>query len=52
MFDPFHGSGTTAQAAVENGRRYVGGDINEGYLRLSLDTRLQNGTLDLGGALS
>lgn len=52
VFDPFHGSGTTAQAAVENGRRYVGGDINEGYLRLSLDTRLQNGTLDLGGALS
>lgn len=47
VFDPFHGSGTTAQAAVETGRRYVGGDINAEYLDLSLSTRLANGTLQI-----
>lgn len=43
--DPFHGSGTTAQAALRSGRRYVGTDINEDYLRLSLETRLQTVTI-------
>lgn len=45
VFDPFHGSGTTGKVAVETGRRYIGGDINESYLDLSLRTRLQNATL-------
>jgi len=33
VLDPFLGSGSTAVAAVEAGRRYVGYDINDGYLR-------------------
>lgn len=45
VFDPFHGSGTTGMVAVESGRRYIGGDINAGYLEDSLRTRLQTATL-------
>lgn len=45
--DPFHGSGTTAAAALKLGRRYVGTDVSEEYLRLSLRTRLKNGALPL-----
>ena len=44
--DPFHGSGTTGQAAQRTGRRYIGIDINAEYLDLSLNTRLRNATLD------
>ncbi len=32
VLDPFLGSGSTAVAAVEAGRRYVGYDISEDYL--------------------
>jgi site-specific DNA-methyltransferase (adenine-specific) len=35
VLDPFLGSGTTCVAAVENGRRYVGYDIDEGYCRVA-----------------
>lgn len=45
--DPFHGSGTTAAAAIKLGRRYVGSDLNEDYLRLSLQTRLSNSSLPI-----
>lgn len=48
VLDPFSGSGTTGLAATENGRRYVGIDLNAGYLDLSLRTRLRQGVLDLG----
>lgn len=48
VLDPFSGSGTTGLAATENGRRYVGIDLNEDYLALSLRTRLKQGVLDLG----
>jgi site-specific DNA-methyltransferase (cytosine-N4-specific) len=48
VLDPFSGSGTTGLAATENGRRYVGIDLNEEYLALSLRTRLKQGVLDLG----
>lgn len=48
--DPFSGSGTTGLVAQNNGRRYVGIDINADYLKLSLETRLQNAALDFGGA--
>ena len=44
--DPFHGSGTTGQAAQRTGRRYIGVYINAEYLDLSLNTRLRNATLD------
>lgn len=48
VLDPFSGSGTTGLMAQENGRKYVGIDISADYLKLSLETRLQNGALDLG----
>ncbi len=35
VLDPFIGSGTTAVAALTLGRRFVGIDINEEYVRLS-----------------
>ena len=50
VLDPFHGSGTTGQAAQHTGRRYIGIDINAEYLDLSLNTRLRNATLDFGTA--
>lgn len=50
VLDMFNGSGTTGAAAQALGRKYVGIDINEEYLKLTLDTRLQNGVLDLGDA--
>lgn len=40
VLDPFSGSGTTGMVAREEGRNYVGIDINAGYLDLSLATRL------------
>ena len=40
VLDPFIGSGTTAVAAKELGRHYVGIDINEDYCRLA-EARLQ-----------
>lgn len=48
VLDPFSGSGTTGLVAQNNGRKYVGIDISADYLKLSLETRLQNAALDLG----
>lgn len=45
--DPFHGSGTTAASALRLGRKYVGTDISEEYLDLSLRTRLANATIPI-----
>jgi len=50
VLDPFSGSGTTGWAAVKHGRRYVGIDLNETYLDMSLQTRLAQGAFDFGGA--
>lgn len=47
VLDPFSGSGTTGLVAQENGRKYVGIDISADYLKLSLETRLQTGVLNL-----
>lgn len=33
VLDPFSGSGTTGFAALDNGRKYIGIDINAGYLQ-------------------
>ena len=33
VIDPFLGSGTTAVAAVESGRRFFGGDIDPKYVK-------------------
>ena len=35
VLDPFMGSGSTAVAAVETGRRFVGYDIDPGYLEIA-----------------
>lgn len=35
VLDPFCGSGTTAIAALQNKRSYIGYDINEDYIRLA-----------------
>jgi DNA modification methylase len=43
ILDPFIGSGTTAIAAARLGRRYVGYDVDEGYLKLAR-TRLRTET--------
>jgi DNA modification methylase len=31
VFDPFMGSGTTAEVALENGRQYLGCELNPEY---------------------
>ena len=40
VLDPFSGSGTTGMVALQEGRRYIGIDVNSEYLDLSLETRL------------
>lgn len=35
VLDPFSGMGTTGKSAIINGRRYIGIEVNEEYLRLS-----------------
>ena len=35
VLDPFMGSGSTAVAALQNGRRYVGYDVSEEYCRMA-----------------
>ena len=39
VFDPFMGSGTTAQVALNNGRKYLGCELNSEYKKLQ-DERL------------
>lgn len=47
VFDPFLGSGTTAVVAKKTGRRFLGFEINEDYLRLALK-RLEKAEPGLG----
>jgi modification methylase len=35
IIDPFMGSGTTAMASVECGRKYIGFDLNEEYIKMA-----------------
>lgn len=44
VLDPFSGSATTGLAALRNGRRYVGIEINPEYNDLALRTRLKERT--------
>jgi DNA modification methylase len=48
VLDCFSGSGTTGLAAARHGRKYIGIDLNQDYLALSLRTRLTARTLDFG----
>lgn len=50
VLDPFSGSGTTGMVATQEGRRYVGIDLNADYLDLSLRTRFQQPSLDIFGS--
>jgi site-specific DNA-methyltransferase (cytosine-N4-specific) len=49
VLDPFSGSGTTGMVATQEGRRYVGIDVNSEYLDLSLRTRFAQPALDMTG---
>lgn len=48
VLDPFSGSGTTGLVATQEGRRYVGFDLNSDYLDLSLRTRFAQPSLNIG----
>jgi DNA modification methylase len=48
VLDPFSGSGTTGMVATEEGRKYVGIDLNSDYLDLSLKTRFAQPVLAMG----
>jgi site-specific DNA-methyltransferase (adenine-specific) len=37
VLDPFNGSGTTGQVALQNGRRYVGCELNAEYVKLTFE---------------
>ena len=37
VFDPFMGVATTGEAALKNYRRFIGTDINETYVKGSLE---------------
>jgi len=48
VLDPFSGSGTTGMVATQEGRKYIGFDLNPEYLDLSLRTRFAQPSLNLG----
>ncbi len=37
VFDPFMGVATTGEAALKNNRRFIGTDIDEKYVKASLE---------------
>lgn len=47
VLDPFSGSGTTGMVATQEGRRYIGFDLNAEYLDMSLRTRFAQPTLGI-----
>ena len=51
VFDPFAGSGTTLRAAVDEGRKAVGVELDESYCEL-IAKRLQQGAFNFEGLAS
>lgn len=49
VLDPFSGSGTTGYVARQEGRKYIGIDLNREYLDLSLRTRFAQPVMDIWG---
>lgn len=50
ILDPFFGSGTTGLCAVQNGRRYVGIDLNPEYCEIAakrIESELAQGVIEL-----
>lgn len=52
VLDPFSGSGTTGMVSTQEGRKYIGFDLNKDYLDLSLATRFRQPVLDFGSLVS
>lgn len=50
ILDPFSGAGTTAMVAKENGRRAIGIDLNEDYLKMSAKRLRQDNLFSLGNS--
>jgi hypothetical protein len=50
VLDPFSGSGTSGEAAIQLGRRYIGIDLNPAYHDLAVK-RYAQGVLDFGEAV-
>lgn len=51
ILDPFFGSGTTGLVAVQNGRRYIGIDLNPEYCNIAakrIDSELQQADIFMG----
>ena len=44
VIDPFMGSGTTAQVCIEEGRKFIGFEIDDNYHQICLDKISSCGT--------
>ena len=52
VLDPFAGSGTTLRTALELGRRAIGCDLSQTYLRDIADRRTREVQLPLAGEMA